>query len=187
MGHFATLGGMSLAGQQLPAWADFASFNGLPSFGVVSTFLLVFVLNGFGEETGWRGALLVRSRRFHINDFEFAAYHLLVLHWLFPSEWLLLVGALFTLTVSAWFWRQLRDAFGMVVVVAFHAAAIVWASYALAQKQLLVALSSVNVLLLIYVGASIVLLPLATPAQILDLTPFQLALLAFGIFNTQIV
>jgi membrane protease YdiL (CAAX protease family) len=58
-----TLAGMSLAGQQLPGWGDFAEFNGLPTFGVLSTFLLVFVLNGFGEETGWRGFLQDRLQR----------------------------------------------------------------------------------------------------------------------------
>jgi len=51
------LAGMRLAGQDLPAWGDFAMFNGLPAYGVVWTLLLVFVLNGLGEETGWRGFL----------------------------------------------------------------------------------------------------------------------------------
>lgn len=61
-----TLVGMRMAGQQLPAWEDFAAFNGLPSWGVVSTFLFVLVFNGFGEETGWRGFLQDRlQRRFH--------------------------------------------------------------------------------------------------------------------------
>lgn len=49
--------GMGLAGQRLPAWSDFSMFNGLPVYGVVPTFLMVFVLNGLGEETGWRGFL----------------------------------------------------------------------------------------------------------------------------------
>lgn len=52
-----TLVGMGLAGLDLPDWGDFARFGGLPAYGVLSTFLLVLVLNGFGEETGWRGYL----------------------------------------------------------------------------------------------------------------------------------
>lgn len=68
---------------------------------------------------------------------------------------------------------------GLVVV-----SGIVWAAYALAQKQLLVSLSSVNILLLIYVGSAVVLLPLARPAAILSLSPLHLALLAFCTFNT---
>ncbi len=68
---------------------------------------------------------------------------------------------------------------GLVVV-----AAVVWAAYALAQKQLLLQLSSVNILLLIYVGAAVALLPLARPAAIATLSPFHLALLVFCTFNT---
>lgn len=48
---------MSLGGKDLPSWTDFAGFNGLPAYGVLATALLVFVLNGLGEETGWRGFL----------------------------------------------------------------------------------------------------------------------------------
>ncbi|MGA7272947.1 MAG: type II CAAX endopeptidase family protein, partial [Acidimicrobiia bacterium] len=48
---------MGWTGQELPAWGDFAKFNGLPAYGVIATFLFVLVLNGFGEETGWRGYL----------------------------------------------------------------------------------------------------------------------------------
>jgi len=58
-----TVGGIAVAGQDLPTWGDFSDFNGLPSYGVVSTLLLVFVLNGLGEETGWRGYLQDRLQR----------------------------------------------------------------------------------------------------------------------------
>ncbi|MFQ5349250.1 MAG: DMT family transporter [Thermoanaerobaculia bacterium] len=68
---------------------------------------------------------------------------------------------------------------GLVVV-----SGIVWAAYALAQKQLLLRLSSVNILLLIYIGSAVLLLPLARPASILTLSPFHLTLLAFCTFNT---
>lgn len=68
---------------------------------------------------------------------------------------------------------------GLVVV-----AGVVWAAYALAQKQLLLRLSSVNILLLIYIGSSVALLPLARPAAIFELSAFHLALLAFCTVNT---
>lgn len=73
------------------------------------------------------------------------------------------------------------EAAGVAIVVV---AAIVWAVYALAQKQLLVPLSSVNILLLIYIGASVFLLPMAKPSQVAALGRFELGLLAFGIVNT---
>jgi len=58
-----TLTGMAVTGQDLPSLSDFARFGGLPVYGVVPTFLLVFVLNGLGEETGWRGYLQDRLQR----------------------------------------------------------------------------------------------------------------------------
>jgi membrane protease YdiL (CAAX protease family) len=50
-----TIAGIAMAGGDVPAFSDFARFGGLPAYGVVQTFLLVFLLNGMGEETGWRG------------------------------------------------------------------------------------------------------------------------------------
>lgn len=73
------------------------------------------------------------------------------------------------------------EAFGAALVVV---AAIIWAAYALAQKQLLVTLSSVNILFLIYVVGTVLLLPLSSPGQIASLGRFELGLLAFGVFNT---
>lgn len=74
-----------------------------------------------------------------------------------------------------------RDAVGVALVVT---SAILWAAYALAQKQLLVTLSSVNILLLIYVAGTVLLLPVSTPSQVTTLGGFDLGLLVFGVFNT---
>lgn len=68
---------------------------------------------------------------------------------------------------------------GLVVI-----AAVVWAVYALLQKQLLVRLSSTQVLLCIYVVASLALLPFARPAALLQLDATHWALLGFCAFNT---
>lgn len=64
------------------------------------------------------------------------------------------------------------------------AAAVVWALYALAQKQLLVRLSSAAVMLVIYVVASLVLLPLARPAALLGLDGVQTIAVLYCAFNT---
>jgi membrane protease YdiL (CAAX protease family) len=55
-----------IAGAELPSVGDFAQLSGLPTaIGVVGVTLLVLLVNGFGEETGWRGfALPLLQRRF---------------------------------------------------------------------------------------------------------------------------
>jgi len=62
--------------------------------------------------------------------------------------------------------------------------AIVWAAYALLQKQLLVRLGSMQILLLIYVAASLVLLPFAHPSALLRLDGLHWAMLAYCALNT---
>ena len=64
------------------------------------------------------------------------------------------------------------------------AAAVVWAAYALAQKQLLQRLSSPAILLAVYVAASIVLLPVSRPAALLGLDGLHWALLLYCALNT---
>ncbi len=39
----------------LPAFGDFGRYTGLPDVGVIGVIFLAIVVNGFGEETGWRG------------------------------------------------------------------------------------------------------------------------------------
>jgi drug/metabolite transporter (DMT)-like permease len=65
-------------------------------------------------------------------------------------------------------------------------AALAWAAYALAQKQLLTQLASEQVLFLVYLGAVPLLLPPAHLAQVLTLDGLQLGMLAFCCANTVI-
>ncbi len=74
-----------------------------------------------------------------------------------------------------------RLGLGVVVMIA---AAFTWAIYALAQKQLLTQLASEQVLLLLYVGATPLLLPPAHLAQVFALDATQLWMLAFCCANT---
>jgi drug/metabolite transporter (DMT)-like permease len=68
---------------------------------------------------------------------------------------------------------------GLVVI-----AAVVWAIYALIQKQLLMRLPSPAILLFIYLVASLILLPLAHPASLLHLDARHYWLLAYCALNT---
>jgi len=68
---------------------------------------------------------------------------------------------------------------GMIVI-----AAVVWAIYALAQKQLLMRLSSPMILFFIYAVASVLLLPLAQPARLAVLDTAQWLALVYCALNT---
>jgi drug/metabolite transporter (DMT)-like permease len=63
-------------------------------------------------------------------------------------------------------------------------AALVWAVYALAQKQLLMNFSSTAVLLVIYVAATVLLLPWAQPMTILRLDTVHALALLYCAVNT---
>ena len=68
----------------------------------------------------------------------------------------------------------------LLVVVA----AVAWAVYALVQKQLLLRLDSVQVLAVIYIAASLLLWPLATPSALAALDGLHWALLGYCALNT---
>jgi drug/metabolite transporter (DMT)-like permease len=69
-----------------------------------------------------------------------------------------------------------------VIIVFF--AAVTWTVYALLQKRLLSHFSSVQILFLIYVFASVALLPFISPLKLLALSQFELGLLVFCCANT---
>ena len=74
------------------------------------------------EEMGWREVLFVDSPRITLRDFEFASYHLLVMHYFFPYQWGLFTGTLVSLAVIGWVWRRLKMYFGGGAVPTwFHA------------------------------------------------------------------
>lgn len=80
---------------------------------------------------------------------------------------------------------SIRSRLGLGVVVMLFAA-LAWAVYGLAQKQLLAELASEQVLFLLYLGAVPLLLPPAALAQLLELDRLQLGMLAFCCANTVI-
>ena len=62
--------------------------------------------------------------------------------------------------------------------------AVSWATYGLAQKRLLDHFTAPQVFLMIYVGATLLLLPASKPAAVADLDGLQLGMLAFCCANT---
>ena len=66
------------------------------------------------------------------------------------------------------------------------AAAVVWAAYGLLQKQLLKRMSSQQILLVLYLGAVLLLLPLSSLGDIRNLSALESWMLAFCCANTLI-
>jgi len=69
-------------------------------------------------------------------------------------------------------------------VLLVFGAAILWAIYALCQKQLLETYSSETILFIIYLSGSILFLPTAQPSRLIYLNPLELSLLIFCAVNT---
>ncbi|HET6603735.1 MAG TPA: DMT family transporter [Xanthomonadaceae bacterium] len=74
-----------------------------------------------------------------------------------------------------------RYVVGALLIVA---AAVVWAVYALAQKQLLRMLSSPAIMLFIYAAATVVLLPVSEPSRLLQLDGLHWLALLYCALNT---
>ncbi len=73
------------------------------------------------------------------------------------------------------------ESLGVLLVIA---AAITWAAYALAQKQLLVHYSSKQIMYMLYVAGTIAFLPVSEFAPLLSMTTLHWAVLVFCCLNT---
>ena len=74
-----------------------------------------------------------------------------------------------------------RNSIGVLLIAA---SAAVWAIYALAQKQLLKSFPSETIMLYIYFAGTILFLPFARPARIVEMDIIHILLLLFCAFNT---
>ncbi len=116
-----------LSGEPLAATGS-ALKNGLEVTGFAGNrfwlFFAYFVtIHPFLEELGWRSVLAAPDRWIHRKDFEFAAYHILVIHYFFPFEWLLFAAVFATLAIAGATWRYLRKRTGGLMTASlFHAA-----------------------------------------------------------------
>ena len=99
---------------------------------------------------------------------------------------ILLVGLAFFFNQQFLAFNTLSGPFGLGVVLAVFSS-LVWTGYGLAQKQLLnEQFGSQQILVLIFLGSSVVLLPLASPSTIPRMNLLQLGMLLFCCANSLI-
>lgn len=72
-------------------------------------------------------------------------------------------------------------AIGIVIAAS---AAIIWVCYGIAQKQLLATFSSQQILLIIYLGCAVALLPFATFNQVFEIEGFLIGCFIYACLNT---
>jgi uncharacterized protein len=158
------VGAAALAGRGSDAWVGMAHLPGLPDLGWVGVFALVLVINGVGEEVGWRGVAWPQLRVRH--GLAAAALRLAApwALWHLPTFWIttglqgmspwMVAGWLVALPFGAVFlgWLYERTDASLLIVVLFHAC-LNMASATRATEGVPAALTSVAV-----IGAAVLIL-----------------------------
>ncbi|MFO7891670.1 MAG: DMT family transporter [bacterium] len=117
------------------------------------------------------GSLVIFKERFH------------------PIQW---VGfATFFVGLALFFNQSLAEILGEFSgyakgILLIMLASFSWSVYALSQKQLLKNLTSPSIMLLIYAGGTVLLLPISAPAQVVELDTVVIFVLLFCAVNTLI-
>jgi uncharacterized protein len=92
-----------LTGDDVPAPADFTRYTGVGSITPVGVVVVVLVLNGLGEETGWRGFAVDRLSRDHDLRWTATVVGLAWAGWHLPLFWLVEGFRSFGPLVVGWF------------------------------------------------------------------------------------
>jgi len=124
---------LSVTGHGLPSVAELSAMAGLPSVGWLGLLAMVFVVNGYGEEVGWRGHAWPRLRERHSMAGGALILAVLWAAWHVPTFWidsglrgfdpLLIPGWIIGLAAGAvvlgWLYEQARSS--LLIVALFHA------------------------------------------------------------------
>jgi membrane protease YdiL (CAAX protease family) len=128
-----TLSAMAAAGYAWPSWSALREMAGLPLLGWFGVLALVVVINGYGEEVGWRGFVWSRLRESHSLG---GAALILALPWALwhtPTFWLDTgMADLDLIVIPGWLtglaagsvvlgWLYERSESSLLVVALFHA------------------------------------------------------------------
>jgi uncharacterized protein len=161
-----------------PSLDEISHMPGIPAATVLGTFLLAVLINGYGEETGWRGYAIPRLRERHD---PVTASLLLVVPWAlwhlplffidtgmrgFPL--LMLPGFLVGMAAGSVVLTWVAEGSGSILIVALWHAALNMGSATEATAGWIAAMTSV---LVIFWAVRVVHRGRATPPRILDAQP----------------
>lgn len=181
------LGGLLAVTRRLPSLGSLDSRTwlifGVALFGLVGNFVLYLVALGFTTPT-------VNQTVVQLSPMLLLLGGLIVFDEKFsPRQWLgfgvLVVGLVLFFNRRLVELRDFSGGIGLGVAL-LVIASIIWAMYGLAQKTLLRQLTSQQILVLIYAGATVLLLPTASPGEIRHLKAVHAWTLAFCCANTLI-
>lgn len=184
---FVVLGLYLAARQQLPSWQKLCSAR-LELLAIATLFLSVnylFYLQGLHQTSPTNSQVIIQ-----LAPVFFGLGALAIFKERYTlKQWAGL--AVLTTGMLLFFNDQLREFLGASAAYLTGTgililAAIAWAIYALAQKQLLQHLTSPVIMLVIYGGSALLFAPAANPAQLMAFTPLQWGMLLFSGFNTVI-
>lgn len=148
---------VGLTGRGWPSLADLGTMPGVPAKGLPALLMMLLVVNGFGEEVGWRGFAWERLREGHGVARSAVILGMLWAGWHLPAFWLDTgLRDLDLLVVPGWFvgllagavvlgWLYERASSSLLVVAIFHTA-LNMASATLATEGLPVVVASFTVI-----------------------------------------
>lgn len=148
---------LAFADNGWPSLARLSTMPGLPAVGLLAVLVMVLVINGYGEEVGWRGFAWGRLRERHSLPGAAALLGILWAGWHLPVFWLdtgmrdldwfiipgWLIGLMAGAVVLGWLYEHARSS--LLIVVIFHTA-LNMASATLATEGLPAAIASVAVI-----------------------------------------
>lgn len=171
--------------QQLPTWRGHSprvkQLLWIAIFGLLSNYILYLMgLNLLSAETA---QVVIQLAPFLMMLGGVFIFRERLLLWQKLGALLLVIGLLlfFNERLVTLISQAGQDTWGVVLVVI---AAVTWAAYALAQKQLLLQFNSQQIMWFIYVAGAIGFLPLVELAPVTSLTSLQWWMLAFCCLNT---
>lgn len=174
-----------LARKQIPSLRSLTKRKKLLILIAIAGLLLNYILylNGLFLLTAETAQVVIQLAPFLMMLGAVYLFKERLLLWQKIGAWLLVFGLLlfFNDRLALLLTQFGSEGFGVLLVIV---AAIAWACYALAQKQLLMSFNSQQIMWLIYMAGALCFMPAADLAPVVELSAWQWAIVVFCCLNT---